>query len=84
MREGSRSATPSPSDVHPDLDDPDQLHQIRDGLPLPVAVPDDRPRCGSVDPFVIRDDSVAVLVDAAPAFEERYRRADASASPSGC
>jgi hypothetical protein len=27
--------------VHTDLDDPDQLHQIRDGLPLPVAVPDD-------------------------------------------
>ena len=40
--------------VHPDLDDPDQLHQIRDGLPQPVAVPDDRPRCGSADPFVIR------------------------------
>src|SRR5262249_19237389 len=65
------------ADVHTDLDDPDQLHQIRDGLPLPVAVPDDGPRCGSADPFVIRDDSVAVLVDAAPAFEECYRRADA-------
>src|SRR5438270_742435 len=27
--------------VHTDLDDPDQLHQIRDALPLPVAAPDD-------------------------------------------
>ena len=62
--------------VHPDLDDPDQLHQIRDGLPQPVAVPDDGPWCGGADPFVIPDDSVAVLVDAASALEEGHRRAD--------
>src|SRR5204863_6017240 len=44
--------------VHTDLKDPDQLHQIRDGLPLPVAVSDDGPWWGSADTFVIRDDSV--------------------------
>src|SRR5207244_7275709 len=63
--------------VHTDLDDPDQLHQIRDGLPLPVAVSDDGPWWGRADTFVIPDDAVAVLVHAAPAFEECYRRADA-------
>ena len=41
--------------VHPDLDHPDELHQIRDGLPQPVAVSDDRDRgAAALDPFVIR------------------------------
>src|SRR5205807_6775369 len=59
------------------LDDPDQLHPIRGGLPLRVAVADDGPWGGSADPFVIPDEAVAVLVYAAPAFGEGYRRADA-------
>src|SRR5438270_617205 len=62
---------------HTDLDDPDQLHQVRDGRPLPVAVSDDGPWWGSADTFVIPNDAVAVLVYAAPAFAECYRRAGA-------
>src|SRR5262245_9100467 len=69
--------------VHTALDDPDQLHQIRDGLPQPVALPDDGPWCGGADPFVIPDDAVAVLVDAPPAFREGYGRADARSHRQG-
>jgi hypothetical protein len=29
------------TDVHTDLNDSDQLHQIRNRLPSPIAVPDD-------------------------------------------
>jgi len=62
-------------EYHADLYDPNQLHQVHDGLPQPIAIAYDCPRSGGADSFAIPDKSVAVLVNAAAAFEERHRRA---------
>src|SRR5262249_59111268 len=63
--------------VDPDLNDPDQLHEIDSGLSMPVRVQEDRVGRGRGIPSPEDDVAVAVLVEAAPARGERDRLAGA-------
>ena len=62
--------------VHPDLDDPHELHQVCGGLPNAVGEKDDVPWRGRGEALVAGDHAVTILVDPTTARGERHRPAD--------
>src|SRR5262249_3298047 len=69
-------ALPVAGHIHPDSDDPHDLHQVHGRLSDAVREKDDAPWRGSADALAVSDNTVAILVDPATARGERHRLAD--------
>src|SRR5262249_34097252 len=72
---GVQVSHPVAINVHPDLDDPDELHKVGGRLLNPVPERDKAPGWGGCGALLARDDVVAVLVDAPPSCGKCYGRA---------